>query len=245
MSALRHFIKDSSHLILNVLFPPKCLLCHAFIPEVGACCADCWQHIDFNSHPCCAICSYPFEYDMGEDALCATCISHPPPYQKARAVFRYNDHSKTLIHNFKYKDRVHAAPYFAKWMVRSSSELLKNADMLVPVPLHRYRLMRRYYNQSALLANELGKLCAIPVAPQLLIRTKHTAPQHRLTDSQRQKNVHGAFKLHPRFDNIAGKKILLIDDVMTTGSTLNACSRILTKAGAEVTLLTLARTIKE
>jgi ComF family protein len=245
MSAFIPYIKHGAQALLNMLFPPRCLLCQAFIPAVGALCSDCWQHIDFTSYPSCAICSHPFEYDMGEKTLCAVCIATPPPYRKAYSVFKYNEHSKKLIHRFKYNDQIHAAPHFAAWLARAAADALKEADMLVPVPLHRYRLWKRRYNQSALLANALGKITQVPVGLELLLRTKHTVPQAGLTNVQRQKNVQGVFKLNPRYDSIKGKHIILIDDVMTTGATLIACSKILRKAGAQVTVVTLARTVIE
>ena len=246
MAAFTTVIKHASQQLFNMVFPPRCLLCHAFIPDVGALCGECWKLLDFNSEPACAICSYPFEYDMGEGALCGKCIAHPPPYQRAYAVFRYNSVSKNLIYRFKYNDQLHAAPHFARWMARAGKKALESADMLVPVPLHRYRLLRRHYNQAAVLALEIGKIYPIPVHTQLLIRSKHTPSQATLSSSnKRLKNMQGAFQLHPRAGSIAGKHIILIDDVITTGATLIACSKLLVRAGATVTVLTLAQTIKE
>jgi ComF family protein len=239
---LKHYWQQT----LDIIFPPRCLLCHSLVSEIGALCASCWQKMTFNTPPHCAICSEPFPYEAGEAALCGNCIAKPPSFAKLHTVFHYDEHSKTLIHNLKYGDKTHTARYFGTWMARVGQPSLAQADMLVPVPLHKFRLLRRHFNQAALLAREIGCISGVPVYPQLLLRTRHTPPQAGLSSKERIRNVRGVFKLHPNYATLVkDKHIILIDDVMTTGATLSACAKIVLKAGAsKVSILTLAKTIK-
>lgn len=245
-SAILH-IRQFLYSLLNILLPPRCLICNIIVSQTGSLCADCWQEIEFNTSPHCAICSHPFTYDIGELALCGSCIQKTPPYARIHTVFHYNEKSRTLVHNLKYGDRTHSALYFAQWMARAGKASLEQADMLVPVPLHPLRLLKRRYNQSALLANAISRQCHVPVYPQLLIRTRHTPSQAGLSSKERQRNVRGVFKLHPNYVTLVrNKHIIIVDDVMTTGATVTACTKILLKAGAKkVTILTLAKTIKQ
>lgn len=231
---------------LDILFPPRCFSCTAIVGKMGGLCTTCWQAMDFSAPPYCAICSHPFPYDTGEGALCGLCISTPPPYRKVHTVFHYNEKSKALIHQLKYADKTYMAPYFGQWMARASQASLTDADMLVPVPLHRFRLLRRHYNQAALLARTISRISGVPLYPRLLLRTRHTPSQAGLSSRKRRLNVRGVFKLHPRYATLVkDKHIVLVDDVMTTGATLTACTKALKKAGArEVTIVTLAKTMK-
>lgn len=172
------------------------------------------------------------------------CLLSPPPYAAARAVFRYEGGSRRLVTGYKYHDRTHATPMFARWLARAGGEQLAAADCVVPVPLHRWRLLRRRYNQSALLARTLAKLAGKRFLHDALRRTRNTAQQAGLTREERQKNVEDAFTVpEKRSDAVAGKAVLLVDDVLTTGATLHACTEALLAAGAKtVYILTLART---
>lgn len=177
---------------------------------------------------------------------CGACMANPPPYSKARSVFRYDDHSKDLILSFKHADRTDLAPAYASWMARATSELISEETLLVPVPLHPQRLLKRRFNQSAMLARSLGRKIQKPVSTDLLQRVKATSSQGSKSFKGRFKNVQGAFQISPgEKDRLSSKHILLIDDVFTTGATVEACSRALLKAGAQrVNVLTLCRVVR-
>lgn len=236
--------------MLDVLMPPQCLNCGALIEQDGALCLDCWQEVTFISLPHCACCGLPFEFDDGDSFsdqnLCGACIAHAPVFNRARAVLAYDDASKPFILSFKHADRTEAAATFARWMARAGVELVSDADVIVPVPLHWIRLFRRRYNQSALLSVQLGKISGIPVIPDLLVRKRRTPSQGRLSPSQRRRNVSGAFAIrNGKLDAIRGKRVLLIDDVITTGATASAVTRTLLKGGASaVDVLTLGRVLR-
>jgi ComF family protein len=228
----------------NIIFPPKCLNCNVIIGEVGGLCSLCFEKINFTTSPSCAICAFPFEYDLGEEALCAACINHKPAYDKAFTVFTYNEHSKELIHKFKFADQTYATPYFANWIKRAAKDALEDADIIIPVPLHKLRLYKRMYNQSALLAKAIARISNVKYNPYILKRIRNTTPQSGLSQKQRQGNVKNAFAINPKqLAAIKGKNIILIDDVMTTGATIEECCKILRKAGvSKIYVVTLART---
>ncbi|NBO18234.1 MAG: ComF family protein, partial [Proteobacteria bacterium] len=209
----------------------------------GALCAECWERVVFLSEPDCAACGHPFEYAQLGAALCAGCMADPPPYTQARAVLRYDEHSRALITRLKYADQGQLAAGYGAWLAARGQALLAHSDVIVPVPLHYWRFVQRRYNQSALLAYALAKKCPLKVIPDALTRTRHTRPQAALSRQQRQKNVRGAFAITARHAQaLAGKRVLLIDDVMTTAATIHECTKALLGGGAaEVRVLTLAR----
>lgn len=224
---------------LDLLFPPRCLGCGGTVDRIGVLCGPCWNAISFIAPPQCAVCGRPFAYDSGEGALCGACLRRVPDYARARAVFAYDEASKGLVLRFKHADRTHGAPAFAGWMARAGAQLLAEADAIVPVPLHWTRLFRRRFNQAALLAQELGRLSGVRVIPEGLKRIKRTPSQGHLGVAERQRNLAGAFRAPRRLD---GRRVLLVDDVLTSGATAEACARALIKAGAgAVDVLTLAR----
>jgi len=231
---------------LNLVLPPLCLSCRAVVAEPGSLCPECWGKITFLTAPLCSACGHPFEIDAGEGALCGACIDDPFPFKRARAVFRYDEASRALILRFKHADRLEGAPAFAKWMARAGAELLDHSPLLVPVPLHRWRLLRRRYNQAALLALALGRETGVPVEMSALIRHRQTNMQGRLGRTERARNVRGAFSVpQSHKSRIAGRSIVLIDDVMTTGITVSECAQALIKAGAtQVDVLTLGRVVR-
>ncbi|MBX9633819.1 MAG: ComF family protein [Magnetospirillum sp.] len=241
MTALGRLLR----LALDAVLPPLCLSCGALVAEPGALCPVCWDKMGFLAPPHCALCGHPFEFDTGGGALCAPCLNQPPPWNRARAVFRYDEHSKPLVLRFKHGDRLEGAPAFARWMVRAGAELLDGADVIVPVPLHRIRLLSRRYNQAAVLALAVGRLAGIAVVPDLLIRQRMTPSQGHMNREERHKNVRGAFHVSGgKLPLIQGKTVVLIDDVLTTGATLGECARVLAKAGAaRVEVLTLGRVV--
>jgi ComF family protein len=244
----RRRLAAAGRLVLDALLPPRCLACGGGVETQGALCASCWQGISFLGAPCCVRCGLPFAYDAGAGAECAQCVAYPPPYGRARAVFAYDDHSRRLILAFKHADKLHGMPAFGQWLARSGTELLASADLVAPVPLHWTRLFRRRFNQSALLAQAaVAAWSGQPgpcFAPDLLVRRRRTRSQGHLSRLQRAENVRGAFALKPGTD-VAGRRVLLVDDVLTTGATLEACTRVLKRAGAaQVDVLTLARAMR-
>lgn len=231
---------------LDTILPPRCLACGETVAQQGQVCSDCWVGIDFIAGAVCHHCGLPFEVPMEPGAVCAACAAAPPPWDRARSVMRYGETSRRLILRFKHGDRLESVPSFGQWLARAGQELLGDAELVAPVPLHRWRLFRRRYNQSAMLALALGKAARVPVVPDLLARIRATPSQGGLGAKERADNVRGAFAVREKHRaGVAGRRILLIDDVLTTGATVGACARVLTRAGASsVDVLTLARVVK-
>ncbi|MFO0998402.1 MAG: ComF family protein [Alphaproteobacteria bacterium] len=242
---IRSFLSRSGAAVLDALLPPQCLSCRAEVREPGALCPACWSAVRFLGPPQCAVCGVPFDLPSPDGALCGGCLAERPVYGAARAVFRYDDGSRGLILSFKHGDRTEAAPAFGRWLARAGDELVARADLIVPVPLHWTRLFRRRYNQAALLAQSLAKVSDVPVALDLLRRRRATPSQGRMSRSGRRRNVQAAFAIgERRHGTLGGRRILLVDDVLTTGATVEACSAVLLRAGAaSVDVLTLARVV--
>lgn len=244
-------MRSAGRLALDLALPPRCLGCGA---EVGAdvgLCARCWRGLSFIAAPLCDRCGRPFDFADASMLVCGACIAAPPLFARARTVVAYDEASKGMILAFKHADRTDAAPTFAAptfaaWMARAGAELLDAADLIAPVPLHRWRLWARRYNQSALIAHALGRITGRAVVPDLLARRRRTPTQGGLSRAGRRRNVEGAFAVPPSHrDGLAGRRVLLIDDVMTTGATVGECTRVLLRAGAAaVDVLTLARVVR-
>ncbi len=231
--------------LLDVLLPPRCLACAQAVDLPGRLCGACWAKVDFIAAPYCHCCGLPFAFDEGAGSLCGACLGSPPAFDHARAVLRYNGVARSLVLGFKLGDRTHGAPAFAAWMGRGGADLIAAADAVTPVPLHRWRLFTRRYNQSGLLASEIAANAGLAFEPDLLVRTRNTKSQGRLGRLGRFENVRGAFAVRAARE-VAGRRIILIDDVMTTGATVNACAATLKRAGAaSVVVLTLARVVGE
>jgi len=228
---------------LDFLLPPLCLSCDAPVGTNQALCSECWGKIHFIASPFCACCGAPFEVPVGDGMLCGNCLNEPPHFSAARAAMLYDDASKRLILGFKSSDRTHPSHGLAAWMSRAGDAFWTEADYILPVPLHRWRLLKRRYNQSALLAHAIGRITGKKILADALLRLRSTPIQGHRNRKQRQDNVHNAFALKRRYgDRLAGKTVVLVDDVLTTGATVNECSRILVKAGVKkVYILTAAR----
>lgn len=231
--------------LADMALPPLCLSCGQGVEAHGALCGACWAAVGFIDAPFCPVSGVPFPYDPGPGIVSAAALASPPPYAKARAVMRYSDESAKLVHRFKYADRMEAAPAFARWMTRAGAELLDGADFIAPVPLHRRRLFSRRFNQSAELARRISGLSGVSFMPDLLERMRATRPQVGLSGSARRRNVAGAFRLRGRAKELVkGRIVVIVDDVITTGATVEACARALNAAGtAEVRVLCLARVV--
>ena len=232
---------------LNAFFPPQCFCCAERVTTHGTLCLPCWEKIQFITSPLCGACGLPLPFAPQEGMLCGGCIEERPAYSAARTVFRFDDHSKTLIHQLKFQDELYLAKTFAIWLARCGAELIARSDVIVPVPLHRKRLIERRYNQSALLAQALSKSTGLPCIVNAILKTQNTPAQSGLSRKEREANVKRAFAVNPKSLNVLrGKSVLLVDDVMTTGATAGACTKALMEAGANtVNVLTLARVARD
>jgi ComF family protein len=230
--------------VVDGILPPRCLACGTTVDETDALCGPCWAAMTFFAPPWCAVCGLPFPHPMGDEAICADCARDRPSWDRARAVLRYDKHSRRLVLALKHADRTHLAGALGGWMRRAGAEVLDGADLVLPVPLHWTRLFARRYNQAGLLAHAIRAAGGPPVAPDWLVRRRRTPSQGRLGAAARARNVRGAFALRPG-RSIRGKRIVLIDDVLTTGATVEECARVLRRGGAEfVGVLTLARALR-
>lgn len=229
---------------LDVALPTLCPACREPVGGNGLC-APCWSKLSLIAPPYCERLGIPFAYDPGPGVLSMQAIANPPAYHRARAAVRYDDVARALIHALKYGDRLDLAPTMARWMARAGRPLLEGADALVPVPLHWRRLWARRFNQSALLAKTIGQESGVSVIDAVLKRVKPTAQQVGLSQAERAQNVQGAFGVtRERRAEIAGRRLVLIDDVLTSGATSDACARTLLRAGAQsVDVLVFARVV--
>jgi ComF family protein len=249
-TGLSHACARAGRLLLDSVLPPLCLGCNEIVETPGALCTECWQGFSFIAPPHCARCAAPFVEDLGEGMLCGGCLARPPRYRRARAALVYDARSRRLVLPFKHGDRTDIARACGRWMARAGAELLAEADLVAPVPLHWRRLFTRRYNQAQLLARivvrEAARDLRPRLAPDLLRRQRWTGSQTGLRAQERRGNVRQAFGIHPRWAaEIVGKTVLLVDDVLTTGATVEACARVLQRGGAtHVDVLTLARVVR-
>src|SRR5438132_6887913 len=236
--------QNAARLALDVALPTLCVACREPVDGEGVC-ATCWSKLSFIAKPFCPRLGIPFVYDPGPELLSMEAIANPPAYARARAAVRYDDVAKTLVHALKYQDRTDLGPAMGRWMARAGKELLTEADVLVPVPLHWRRGWSRRYNQSGALARVLSRQRGVKLASEALRRVRATEQQIGLSRSQRASNVQGAFKVAPeRTADIQGRRVVLIDDVLTSGATTDACARALLRAkAAQVDVLVFARVV--
>jgi ComF family protein len=208
-------------------------------------CSACWASLSFIAPPFCPRLGIPFVYDPGPGLLSMQAIADPPTYQRARAAVRYDEVARTLVHALKYHDRTDLAPSMGRWMARAGRELLDDADLLVPVPLHWRRGFSRRFNQSGALARSIGRHSGVPVARDALRRIRPTEHQVGLSRAERASNVQGAFQVAvDRRAEIQGRRVILVDDVLTSGATADACARALLRARArQVDVLVFARVV--
>lgn len=232
-------------LALDFALPPLCPSCREPLNERMGLCASCWSKLSLIEPPYCARLGIPFGYDPGPGLLSMEAIANPPAYDRARAAVRYDDVARKLVQGFKYSDRLELAPMMGQWMARAGRELLAEADVLTPVPLHWRRQWARRFNQSAALAGAISALSFVPVAHGSLKRVRATPQQVGLSKTERADNVQGAFRVPAEHRaDIAGRRVVLIDDVLTSGATVDACARALLRAGAaHIDVLVFARVV--
>jgi ComF family protein len=232
--------------VADALFPPSCAGCGRRIARHGALCSSCWPQLRFIEKPVCAVLGTPFSVPLGEGALSAKAIADPPPFARARAAVAYEGLARRFVLGLKFQDRQDQASWMAEWMLRAAPELVADADIITPVPLHWRRFIARRFNQSAVLAKAMADQCGKPFAPEVLVRTRSTQTQRGLTAPERDANVGRAFAVPEAVRiAVAGRRVLLVDDVITTGATLKACTLALKKAGAaEVDCLAFAMVLK-
>ncbi|MFC5387199.1 double zinc ribbon domain-containing protein [Aquamicrobium segne] len=231
----------------QILFPPVCAGCRRHVSQPGVLCAQCWPRLRFLERPWCPVMGTPFAHEMGEEFLCGEALADPPPFERCRSAVSYHGVACDMVRGLKYHDRTDLAPWMAVWMARAGRELLAEADMIVPVPLYWQRFFKRRFNQSAELARALAKLAERPFEPSIVRRQRQTRPQVGLKLRERQDNLRGAFQVgKPERLRIGGRRVLLVDDVYTTGATVRAVALTLKRAGAgAVDVLTFARVLAD
>ena len=231
----------------DVIVPPCCLVCRAPLAAHHLLCGTCWRDVQFIRPPVCDVLGMPLPFDAGERMVSAAAAARPPAYDRARAVAHFSGAMRTLVHQLKYADRHDARTLFGRWLAEAGREVRDGIDLIVPVPLGRWRLLARRFNQAAILAAELSRQTGLAVDSHALRRGRATRTQVGLTHDQRRRNVAGAFSVPPgRRAGLRGRNVLLVDDVITTGATVEACARALKGAGAaRVDVLALALVTNE
>jgi ComF family protein len=244
-AALRRVSVRAGRAALDMLLPPACLTCDEPVTMPGQLCATCFTGTGFITAPFCVRCGVPFAHAAqgGPAGLCPGCLANPPLFDRARAALRYDMQARRIVLPFKHGDRTETAHALSRHMARAGAALLRDADVLVPVPLHWRRLVTRRYNQAAVLALALGRLSSIQVVPDALRRVRATAQLGERGAEERAREMAAAITARPsRAAQIAGHRVLLIDDVLTSGATADACTVALKQVGAAaVDVLVAAR----
>jgi ComF family protein len=244
LGALRGACRHAARLALDVALPTLCISCREPVDGEGLC-AACWSKLSFITPPYCPRLGIPFVYDPGPGLLSMEAIADPPAYTRARAAVRFDEVARTLVHALKYQDRTDLAPAMGRWMARAGHELLGDADILVPVPLHWRRAWHRRYNQSGALARVIERQSGVALKGDVLRRVRATEQQVGLSRTQRASNVQGAFQVADAArSEVQGRRVVLVDDVLTSGATVDACARALLRAkAAQVDVLVFARVV--
>lgn len=239
------WLRDFARSAVDLVYPPVCAGCGRHVGQHRGVCATCWSSLRLIERPYCDILGLPFSHDLGPGFVCADAIASPPVFARLRSAAIHDGISRVVVHGLKYQDRTDLALMMAQWMLRASDGYVAACDGILPVPLHPFRLWRRRFNQSAELARALARLSGKPYLPLALVRRKNTLQQVGLGAVARQDNVRGAFAVTPDGkSDVFGRRLVLVDDVYTTGATVSAATRVLMRAGAaEVTVLTFARAL--
>jgi ComF family protein len=239
----RELGREVGRRLVDLALPPVCMACHVPVATPHGLCADCWSRLRPIERPHCERLGIPFGYDIGEGALSAEAIANPPVFDRARAAVLYDEVAREIVQGLKYHDRTELARLVGRMTARAGRDLTADAEVIVPMPLHRRRLWTRKFNQAAAIALEVGRITGLPVALTALLRVRATRPQVGLGEREREENVRGAFRVAPSGRAaIEGRRVVLVDDVLTTGATASAATRALKRAGASrVDVLTFAR----
>lgn len=234
--------------LIDAILPPRCAFTGNLVDSQGTVTPEAWATLHFLSFPYCKCCGVPFEFApmAGVDMQCPSCLTEPPEFAMARAALAYDDASRGFILGFKHGDQTEAVVTMVPWLRAAGADFWQAAEVIVPVPLHRWRLLRRRYNQAALMGRVMAKAMGKGFSADALCRVRSTPSQGHLKADERKKNVSKAFAVNPkRKSAIAGKSVVLIDDVFTTGATVRECAKMLIAGGArEVFVLTLARVVR-
>lgn len=227
---------------IDIVWPPRSLLTEAIVAQPGAIEPALWGELKFLTDPLCQRCGFPLPEDLGGSAVCGACAADPPVFDCARGALAYDDHTRRMILDLKRRGRRDGLTTFAAWMRAAAADLLDETDVIAPAPMHWTRLAVRGFNQAAWLAQALSRASGKAWSPRVLARVKRRRSQAGLSASERRRNVGGAIKARGK---LAGKTVLVVDDVLTTGATAEACARALRKAGADrVHVVTLARVVR-
>lgn len=234
-------------LFRDLVYPPSCAHCGIRLAEHGGLCPECWSSVRFIERPFCEVMGTPFPFDHGPGTLSPEAIADPPIFDRLRSVASHDGAIRDLVHKLKYQDRIDLAPIMARWMVRASADELAACDAVLAVPLHRTRLFGRKFNQSAELARHVARGADKPFLSSAVVRTRRTVQQVGLSANARADNVRGAFAIAPGHEaKLLGRRLVLVDDVFTTGATVSAVTRVLKRGGAaDVTVLTFARALSD
>ncbi|MEW5424262.1 ComF family protein [Amorphus sp. 3PC139-8] len=244
-AALVGSARRGGRMLLDLVVPPICASCRMPVADQTGLCSACWSKLALIERPYCERLGIPFAYDLGPGALSAEAIAAPPPFERSRAVARYDDIARRLVHALKYRNRQETAILMGRMMARAGQEILADTDLIVPIPLHRTRLLLRGFNQSAALAKVVARETNRPLSLDGLLRVRATRHQVGLSAQERESNVRGAFRIRPEAAiEITGRRLLLVDDVFTSGATVTAAVRALKRAGAaSVDVLVFARVV--
>jgi ComF family protein len=240
-------VRRAGRALLDAILPPLCLRCRVPVAEPQSVCAACWTGIRFLVAPWCAQCGIPFPHALGPQVRCGACLARERPFVRLRSAIAYDDGSRDLVLGFKHADRQEACPLFVRWMLGVARPELEEADLVVPVPLHWRRLLMRRYNQAGLLAHGIAAGSKVPVRADLLVRERATESQGAMLSARaRLKNVANVFRVPPTaVKAVTGRRVVIVDDVLTTGATITACAKALRRAGAgSVSVVTLARVVR-
>lgn len=247
LAAARRLLGSTGRSALDMILPPLCLRCRVPLGDAQSVCGACWADVRFLAAPWCAQCGIPFPHALGTAVRCGVCLSRPRVFERLRSAIAYDEGSRDLILGFKHADRLELCPLFVRWMQAVALPEIETADMIVPVPLHWRRLLMRKYNQAGLLAHGLACGRGVEVRSDVLIRHRATESQGSMVSARgRLRNVAHVFRV-PRHARaaLAGRRVVIVDDVLTTGATVTACSKALLRGGAQsVSIVTLARVVR-
>jgi len=241
----RSVFARAGQVVLDMLYPPQCVHCDRPLIAANALCAQCWRSLRPITAPLCPILGLPFEVSLGSDAYSAEAIADPPPFDRSRSAFIYDDICRSIVSRMKFGDKPELARFCAGAMQAGCAELLEGDPVLVPVPLHRRRQWQRRYNQSTELCRELSKLARLDMAPLLAYRKRQTKQQVGLSADQRARNVAGAFHVPVDVNaQLGGRRVVIVDDVITTGATVKALTRALQRAGVnQIDVISFSRVV--